>query len=73
MGCGQPSEPKRIRESERQLRRLPRKWDPLGVPDHIGPDVIERVFRDWRTDQIYAQDIPSGNQSMPAVVIRLHL
>jgi hypothetical protein len=55
------------------VRRLPRKWDPLGVPDHIGPDVIERVFRDWRTDQIYAQDIPSGNQSMPAVVVRLHL
>jgi hypothetical protein len=42
------------------------------VPDDIGPAVIERVFRDWRTGQIYAQDIPSGNQSMPAIVVRLH-
>jgi hypothetical protein len=43
------------------------------VPDDIGPAVIGRVFRDWRTDQIYAQDIPSGNQPMPAIVVRLHL
>jgi hypothetical protein len=44
------------------VRRLLRDGDPLGVPDDIGPAVIGRVFRDWRTDQIYAQDIPSGNQ-----------
>jgi hypothetical protein len=43
------------------------------VPDDTGPAVIERVFRDWRTDQISAQDIPSGSQCMPAIVVRLHL
>jgi hypothetical protein len=71
--AGSPRNRKRTRESERQVRRLLRDGDPLGVPDDIGPAVIGRVFRDWRTDQIYAQDIPSGNQPMPARVVRLHL
>ncbi len=43
------------------------------VPDDTGPAVIERVFRDSRTDQIYAQDIPSGNQPLPAIAARPHL
>jgi hypothetical protein len=35
--------------------------------------VIERVFRDWRTGQIAARDIPSGNRSMPAIAVWLHV
>ena len=73
MGCGQPSEPEKDTRVRTSGAPPAKGWDPLGVPDDIGPAVIGRVFRDWRTDQIYAQDIPSGNQPMPAIVVRLHL
>jgi len=36
------------------------------VPNDIGPAVIERVFRDWRIDQMAMEDIPSGTRHMPA-------
>ena len=35
----------------------------VAVPDDIDPAVIESVFRDWRIDQMAAQDIPSGTRS----------
>jgi SAM-dependent methyltransferase len=35
------------------------------VPNGIGPTVIERVFRDWRNDQMTTEDIPSGTRYMP--------
>ena len=43
-----------------------------GVPNDIGPAVIEGVFRDWRIGQLTMEDIPSGTRQMPAVVARLH-
>jgi SAM-dependent methyltransferase len=42
------------------------------VPNDIGPDVIEHVFRDWHIDQMTTEDIPSGTRHMPAMVVRLH-
>lgn len=42
------------------------------MPNDIGLAVIERVFRDWRIDQMTTEDIPSGTRSMPAIVVRLH-
>ena len=42
------------------------------APNDIGPAVIERVFRDWRIDQMTTEDIPSGTRHMPAMVVRLY-
>jgi SAM-dependent methyltransferase len=42
------------------------------VPNDIGPAVIERVFRDWRIEQLTSEEIPSGTRRMPAMVVRLH-
>ena len=64
------------REARRVLRRggkflLRACRSAAAVPNDIGPAVIERVFRDWRIDQMAMEDIPSGTRHMPAVVARL--
>lgn len=65
------------RETRRVLRRggqflLRACRSAAAVPNDIDPAVIGRVFRNWRIDQMTADDIPSGTRSMPAIVVRLH-
>lgn len=65
------------REARRVLRRggqflLRACRSAAAVPNDIDPAVIERVFHDWRIDQMSIEDIPSGTRQMPAIVVRLH-
>jgi SAM-dependent methyltransferase len=65
-----------VLEARRVLRRggkflLRACRSAAAVPNDIGPAVIDRVFRDWRIDQVTVEDIPSGTRRMPVVVARL--